>query len=668
MRVVVRSVSLVLVLSLATLQAQQQPRDQWPNYQHNSGYSPLTQITPANVSRLTTAWTFNYGAGSLPAGNLGLDYRFEVQPLLIGGVMYISTPASPRDPNLKSTVTALEPETGEVVWRYASPRRIHGRGLAYWPGNGTIGPRLYFATDQGYLMGLDMKTGQLAEGFGNGGEVDAYAGVVSPEVGEMRRNTFTLPNPVTVFRNLLISGARPGEAGPPQPRGDIRAWDAITGKLAWTFHVIPQPGEPNHEDWQGDSWKDRSGCNVWSTMAADPSTGTVFATTGDANRPVAGKNLYCNSLIALDGATGKLKWYQQIIHRDIWDIDMPTPPVLVDARQNGRTIPAVFLTSKHSLVFIFDRATGKPLYGMEERPVARGIDPNDGTHPTQPFPLKPGPIGRVGVTKSDVNKMTPEIEKHCSDLWVKYEMFDNELFWRPSTRGGQVGFPSGVGGPNWGPLSYNPSLGYVFVNLHNTGRFVPKAQASSGEAAAEDEDGPGAGRGRGAGGGASNAPAAAAGPRGRGAGTGAANRTGVFSYRLPGGEEVPCYAGPYGELVAVDVNRGEIAWKSTLGINPFLSELGDVGVKSGARNLGGSVSTASGLVFIAATNDRMFRAFDARTGKEIWATELPASGHATPVTYMGKDGKQYVVIAASGGTNVGAGLPVSDALVAFRLP
>jgi quinoprotein glucose dehydrogenase len=658
----------LLALLSVVASAQQPPRDQWPNYQHNSNFSPLTQITPANVASLAHAWTFNYGAGSLPAGSLGLDFRFEIQPLVIGGVMYISTPSSPRDPAVRSTVTALEPETGKVIWQYVSPRNIHGRGLAHWPGNGTVGPRLYFATDQGYLVALDLRTGRLAQNFGTGGEVDAYVGVVSPEVGESRRATFTIPNPVTVFRNLLITGARPGEGTPPQPRGDIRAWDAVTGKLVWTFHTIPQPGEPNHEDWSGDTWKDRSGCNVWSTMTTDESTGTVFATTGEANHAVPGKNLYCNSLLALDGATGRIKWFHQIVHRDIWDLDMPTPPLLVNVRRDGKTIPAVFLTGKMNLVFIFNRTTGEPLFGMEERPVARSEDPNDGTWPTQPYPLKPGPIGRVGVTRADLNKMTPEIEKHCASLWTELGMIDSDLYWRPSSKGAQVTFPSGVGGPNWGPLSYDPELGYVFINLHNTGRYVPAVPPGfrdevEGDATAGRGGG---GGGRGAGGGRGGARGAA--PGGPGGGTGAANRTGIFSFRLPSGEQVPCYAPPYGELVAVDINRGEIAWKSTLGINPFLAELGDVGVKSGARNLGGSITTASHLVFIAATNDRQFRAFDARTGKELWATELPASGHSVPVTYMGKDGKQYVVIAASGGTNVGTGLPISDALVAFRLP
>jgi quinoprotein glucose dehydrogenase len=640
----------------AMVQGQQVPVNQWPSYQYNSNFSPLTQITPANVSQLVRAWMFNYGTGSQPSGSLGLDYRFEVQPLIIDGVMYISTPASAQDPNVKSTVTALEPETGNILWQYTSPRRIHGRGLAYWPGSGGTEPRLFFATDQGYLMALGMKTGELVSSFGNGGAVDAYVGVASDVVGESRRNTFTIPNPVSVYKNLLISGARPGEAPPPQPRGDIRAWDAITGKLVWSFHVIPQPGEPNHEDWPGDAWKDRSGANVWSTMVVDEERGILFAPTGDANRAVPGKNLYSNSLLALDADTGKLKWFHQLIHHDVWDLDLPTPPLLIDVRKDGRVIPAVLQTGKMNYVYIFDRVTGEPLFGMEERPVKRSDDPNDQSWPTQPFPLKPGPIGRVGMTRDDINKMTPDIEKYCTDFWDTNKVQPSAAYARPLRSESIVTFPSTLGGPNWGPLSYNPQLGLVFINLHNTGSYRPAGPLPPG----------GGGFGVGFGPGPAAAPG---GPQGQApAGPGAGGRSSPFTYRLPSGATVPCYAPPYGALVAVDVNRGEIAWTSTLGINESLAELGELGLKTGTRNLGGNIATAGGLVFIAATNDRRFRAFDAKTGAELWVTELPASGHATPITYMGKDGKQYVVIAASGGTAIGNGLAISDALIAFRLP
>jgi glucose dehydrogenase len=649
------TISLVALLG-AAVATQRAPADQWPNYGWNSDFSDLRQITTANVNKLKVGWTFNYGGGSLPSGGLGLDFRFEVQPLIIGGVMYISTPASPYKPELKSTVTALEPETGKVIWKYESPRRIYGRGLAYWKGNGTVGPRVYAGTDQGYLIAVDIKTGQPAMSFGNNGEVDVYSGVVSPEVGESRRSTFTIPNPVSVYKNLLITGARPGEGTPPQPRGDIRAWDAVTGQLVWSFHTIPQPGEPNHEDWTGDTWKDRSGCNVWSTMTVDEPRGTVFGSTGDSNHAdsAPGKNLYCNSILALDADTGKLKWFQQLVHHDIWDLDMPTPPVLVDVRRNGRLIPAVLQTGKMSYVYIFDRDTGEPLYGMEERPVPKSDEPNDTAWPTQPFPLEPGPIGRLGMTRNDINKLTPEIEKYCTDFWDNNHLMTSQAYPRPRAGFAQVTFPSGVGGPNWGLASYNPQLGYVFVNLHNTGsyRLTPPAGAPSG-----------------AGSGGAPGAANAAGRQGRGGGAGGAGGGGGggFSYVLPNGAAIPCYAGPYGELVAINVNTGTIAWKSVLGINEAYSDLGEKGVKTGARNLGGSIATAGGLIFIGATNDRRFRAFDAKTGKELWAAELPASGHSTPVTYMGKDGKQYVAIAASGGTAVGSNLPISDALVAFRL-
>lgn len=624
-----------IALSISVVGGAQRSTDQWPNHQHNSNFSPATQITPENVARLVPAWTHHYGGGTMADGGfVALDYRFEVQPLHVGDTLYISTPASMTHPDLKSTVTALEPETGRVIWKYESPRRIHGRGLAYWPGNGTVGPRLFFATDQGYLVGLDARTGRRAEGFGQGGEIDVYVGVVSPEVGESRRGTYTVPNPVAVYRNLLIAGARPGELPPPQPRGDIRAFDAVTGAQVWAFHVIPQKGEANYGTWPEEAITDRSGANMWSTMTVDEERGLVFAPLGDANRPVPGDNLYTGSLVALDAATGALKWFHQLVRHDTWDFDLPTPPILVDVRRDGRVIPAVLQTGKQNYVYIFDRVTGEALYGMEQRPVPQVEQPGAWSAPTQPFPLKPGPIGRVGMTRADINRMTPEIEQFCDQAWDRNKMVDSGPYWQPTARGAQLGFPSSIGGPNWGPLSYHPDLGYVFINLHNTGTYRPALGATAG---------PGAG-GRG----------------GRG--------SEAFSYRLPNGALVPCYAGPYGELVAIDVNRGEIAWKSTLGIEPAFAPLGEAAVRSGAQNLGGSIATAGGLVFIGATNDSRFRAFDARTGRELWSAELPASAHSTPISYVGRDGRQYVVVPAGGGTSIGRGRPVSDALIAFSLP
>jgi quinoprotein glucose dehydrogenase len=665
MRVVMRLIAVEVGIFLPLgLPAQKQSADQWPAYQYNSDFSPLTQITPENVSKLTEAWTFHYGAGSKPSGSLGLDYRFEVQPLIVGGVMYISTPGFPNDPDLKSTISAIEPETGKVLWQFRSPLNIHGRGIAYWPGTKTVGPRLVFATDKGYLMSLDLKTHELAQSFGVKGAVDAYIGVASEKVGESRRNTFTIPNPVSIYKNLIITAARPGEGSPPQPRGDIRAWDATTGKLVWDFHVIPQPGEANHDDWTGDTWMDRSGANTWSTMVVDQERGILYAPTGDSNHAdtAPGKNLYANCLLALDAATGKLKWFHQLVHHDVWDFDLPTPPLLIDVHQDGRVIPAVFQTGKMSYAYIFDRVTGEPLYGMEERPVKRSDDPNDQSWPTQPFPLKPGPIARVGMSKEDINKMTPEIEKFCTDFWDSNHLQASGPYARPLSNAAQVTFPSALGGPNWGPLSWNPHLGLVFINVHNTGGYrAARPLAPGGEVATAEPGGGGRQGGGRQGGGRGGAP-------GGGRGGGGFRGGNAFSYKLPDGGSVPCYAPPYGALVAVDVNKGEIAWTSTLGINESLASMGDLGLKTGTRNLGGSIATASGLVFIAATNDHRIRAFDAKTGKELWVAELPASGHATPMTYLGKDGAQYVVIAASGGTAIGGGLPISDSLVAYRLP
>lgn len=625
---------------------------EWVSYGGTPGsqnFSPLDQINTGNVASLERAWTFNYGGGTDERGDRGLDYRWEVTPLLVDGVMYVSTPTNPAVPDLKSTVRALEPETGRVLWTYESPRNIHGRGLAYWPGDGRVGPRVIFGTDDGYLSAVDVRTGQRVETFGTNGEVDAYVGVASEAIGESKRSTWTVPNPVSIFENLLITGARPGEAGPPGPRGDIRAWDVRTGELVWTFHTVPQEGEANNETYSNEEWRDRSGANVWSTMTVDTENGIVFAPVGDLNGRAAGPELYANSLLALDARTGALKWYRQITHKDLWDWDMPTPAVLVDfTGADGRTVPAVALTGKQSLLFVFDRLTGEALHEVVETPTPRSDDPEDMAWPTQPFPVRPGPLARTGMTRDEIPNLTPEQYAYCTNFWDQNNILSTGLYGRSLMDRGTISFPSTLGGPNWGGPSYNPDTGLFVVNIQNLGNYRAAGPASRSFF------------------GAPRAPGTPAPPSNRTAQTTATGEIvqSGFNYRIDANTVLPCSPTPWGELVAVDINRGEIAWRSTLGTTPGL---GEAGAETGSRNLGGNIQTGGGLVFIGATNDRMFRAYDARTGQMLWSTELDASAHSTPMTFMGRDGKQYIVVVGAGGTAVG-GRRMSDTLNAFRLP
>ncbi|MDH4124480.1 MAG: PQQ-binding-like beta-propeller repeat protein [Gammaproteobacteria bacterium] len=609
------------------------PEGQWPTYgggPYNQNFSPLVQIDKNNVADLSVAWVFNYGTGEHDLGDLGLDYRFEVTPLLVGGVMYLSTPSSPNAPGVPSTITALVPETGAVLWRYASPYNIHGRGIAYWPGDEQTAPRIFFATDGGLILAIDATTGEPAADFGLQGRIDAYIGVVSEVVGNSRRSTYTIPNPVTIYKDLVITGARPGEAGPPGPRGDIRAFSARTGRLQWTFHTLPRPGEPNASELQPAGVPDLTGANVWSTMTLDPENGLLYATTGDINgprrgTPVDGPEPFANTLLALLADTGELAWYRKITIKDLWDWDLPTPTVLFDLDIDGNTVPAILLTGKQGLVFMFNRLTGESLNGYELRQVPGTDVPDLDYWPVQPFPAAPEPVARTTMRRDEIPDLVPGMKENCEMLWDRYDPINPGLYGLPQTDRAIIRVPGSTGGPNWGGGSYNPNLGYYFINVQEGVRIQGPVRSGN------ERD-----------------------------------RT-SFDFTMPDGTTLSCGALPWGALVAVDVRNQKIAWKAPLGVTP---KLGAAGMQTGARNLGGNISTASGLVFIAASNDAHFRAYDGQTGTVLWDTILPAGGHATPVSYMGADGKQYVVIAAGGGTSVGrADAPhMSDSLVAFRLP
>jgi glucose dehydrogenase len=619
-----RLVACALVGATAALPAvaRQNAKGDWPSYGRDPGaqrFSPLTQITPQNVQTLERAWTFDTGATAM-----------QVTPLVIDGVMYVAA---------GEHIFALEPETAKVRWKFAY-EGMSRRGLAYWPGDGKTGPRFYTGASDGQLIAVDVKTGQLAKEFGVEGVVDLKASIsVDGGVG-----AFGLPSPPAIYRNVVITGGTNGEGEPGTGRlyGDIRGWDARTGKMIWTFHTVPRPGEPGSETWPPGAYKNRSGTNAWGFMTVDVERGLVYAPIGSPTADFYGadrhgNNLYGNSLVALDALSGTLRWHQQLVHHDLWDYDPAAPPAFIDVRRGGRVIPSVAQITKMGLLFIFDRATGEPIFGMEERPVPQTDVPGEWTSKTQPFPVKPAPLSRLTFDPAkDLYTLTPDHATWCKNLWDQNQLSASGPYAPMPLGRDVVTFPSTLGGGGFGGVSYNPQLGLVFVNVSNlgmVGRMEPRTDPKTGRVTYVKNSVTG-------------------GPYGR--------------FWNPD-NRLPCSAPPFGELVAVNVNTGDIAWRVPLGI---VEELEAKGIRNtGALTLGGSVATASGLVFIGATADKRFRAFDARTGKELWVARIDADAKAAPMTFLGRDGRQYVVIMAGGGHQLSRSSPASGSnLIAFALP
>jgi len=570
-------------------------------------YSSLRQINTGNVERLQPAWTFRTGKpGS------------EAVPVVIGGVMYVNAPDG---------VYALVPETGELLWKHdASPVAL--RGLAYWPGAGGLHSRVFTGNGR-YLLALDVTTGKPAPGFGNEGRVDLLKGVL----GDLNDARFVLQSPPAVFGDIVITGSSNGEGSPSAGAyGDIRGWDARTGKLLWTFHTVPRPGEPGSETWPPDAWKNRSGTNTWGFLTVDLKRGIVYVPLGSPTSDFYGKDrvgdgLYGNSLVALDARTGAKKWHRQLVHHDLWDYDLAAPPALFDIRRDGRVIPAVAQITKMGLLFVFDRVTGEPVYGMEERAVPQTAIPGEVTSATQPFPLKPPPLGRNTFRVEDLYDRSPEHASFCKELFETNRMKAGSPYTPLPLEGNALFFPSTLGGGNWGGVSVDPTLGLLFVNVMHIGQWGHMEKR-----------------------GAEYVRTSAYGPYAR------------FWNR---DTHIPCQNPPFGEMIAVDLASGDIAWRKPLG---RIEALEAIGVRdTGTLGLGGSIATAGGLVFIGATIDARFRAFDSKAGKVLWETKLEANGHTSPLTYLGRDGRQYVALMVAGGGAFFGG-PVSNTLVAFALP
>jgi membrane-bound PQQ-dependent dehydrogenase (glucose/quinate/shikimate family) len=605
---------------------------EWRSYGGDRGgtrFSALADIHTGNVARLRRAWTHHTGELEQDVRPNARATAFEATPLAVDGRLYLTTPSG--------RVLSLDGDTGRELWRFEpsprgggkpAPRGVH-RGVSYWEGSGPRGQerRILYGTPDGRLIALHAETGRLCDGFGQGGSVDLRSGVADA----WPNGALSVSSPPAIYRDLVITGTVVQEFPAIGPAGDVRAYDTRTGALVWRFHTIPRPGEPGHQTWEGESWKDRSGANVWSVMSVDAERGLVFLPVGSAAYDFyggdrKGHNLFANSLVALDAATGRLRWHFQTVRHDLWDYDLPAQPTLVSVRRDGRDLPAVAQVTKTGLVFVLERETGRPLFDVEERPVPQSRVPGEATAPTQPIPVRPPPLVRHAITREDLTTVTPESHRYCAEI---YDQVRNGGLFTPPDPDLTLTFPGTLGGGNWSGMAFDPRARRLYVNVNEVGALGRMEKAPAG----------------------APLPYRRASPWGEYARFWDENRW-------------PCQQPPWGTLNAIDLDTGSIAWTVPLGVVDALVERG---VRpTGALSLGGAIATAGGVLFIAGTNDSRFRAFDARTGEELWVDRLEANGHATPMTYRGGNGRQYVVIAAGGGGYFTA--KTADVVAAYALP
>jgi quinoprotein glucose dehydrogenase len=709
---------LTVIAGMAGLVAACRPshRDDWRvtgGAPTNDRYSTLDQINRANVSQLTVAWT--YHTGDTPAGG-----RSEIQatPIVVDSVLYTTTPAL--------AVIALRADSGTLRWRFdpfaGRTRELHAnRGVVYWAEGGdrrilfTAGRRLY---------ALDAPTGRPIVTFGDSGSVDLGAGLgreVPVDSAESASEGYVIAtSPGVVFEDLLIQGTRVGESEGAAP-GHVRAYDVRSGRVRWTFHTIPQRGEPGSDTWPNDAWKTAGGANSWPGMSVDTRRGIVYVPTGSASPDFyggarRGANLYANTLLALDARTGRRIWHFQTVHHDLLDRDLPAAPNLLTVRHGGRAVDAVAQITKTGFVFVFDRENGRPLFPVQERPVPATDLNGEESWPTQPVPAKPAPFARQTMTEADLTDLSPAAHEAALR---RFRVLRNDGLFTPPSMKGSIVLPGFDGGGEWGGAAVDRETGVLYVNASDvpwiaamrpmtlgalggltlgSGADVYAAFCAGCHGADRRGDGDGVPPLSGVGARLSAAQIKAVIARGRGFMPGfrdlpepervavadyllgrparirpnvAAPSAGLASaspYRFAGYERwkgpdgYPAIKPPWGTLSAIDLNTGEYRWRIPLGEFPALTARGLA--PTGTELYGGPIVTAGGLVFIAAAQDEKLRAFDKATGKLLWEAKLPAAGYATPSTYA-VGGRQLVVIAAGGGK---LGSKSSDTYVAFALP
>ena len=686
-----------LSLAYAVLHAAN-PEHPWPAYgggPADNRYSPLKQINTANVSQLQVAWTYDTQDGAGDTQN---------QPIMIKGTLYGVTPTH--------KIVAIDAATGKRKWQFDSGVRGRGpnRSVVYWAAGAD---QRIFGDVQSFVYALNAQTGEAIRSFGKDGRID-----LREDLGrDPAKQSWVITSPGIIYKDLLIVGGRNPEALPAPP-GDIRAYDVRTGKLRWQFHTIPHPGEFGYETWPKDAWEYTGAANNWPGMAVDEKRGLVFVPTGSAATDFygadrIGDNLFANTMLALKADTGERVWHFQAVKHDLWDRDFPSPPTLVTVKRDGKSIDAVAQASKQGWLYLFDRATGAPLFPMESRKYPASTVPGEVTAETQTLPTKPAPYARQVLTADLLTNRTPEAHKWAVEQFAT--LASGGQFMPLKVGQETVVFPGFDGGAEWGGSAFDPETGIYYVNANDLAwtssmNAAPPARVRSTQqlygancAGCHREDLSGQPpqfpslteiRGK-----RTEQQVVAMIRQGGGRmagfpGLSAADATALAQYVLTGDNKelassgpvtdprinqayrfsgyhkwldpdgYPATAPPWGTLNAINLNTGEYAWKIPLGEYP---ELAAKGMKdTGSENYGGPIVTAGGLVFIGATNfDRKFHAFDKRTGKLLWETTLPMAGNATPITYE-VGGRQYVVIYATGGKG-GRGAPSGGVYVAFAL-